>query len=143
VNVRGHQCACGNIGCAEAAGWSLPRIAQETPGFPDSTLASLPQLNFQALFAAARNQDPVAGTIQQHCLQVWAANAVAVIHAYDPEIVVFGGGVMQSADVILPFVQQHVQKHAWTSWGKPRVCAATLGANAALLGAVPLLSERL
>jgi hypothetical protein len=27
---------------------------------------------------------------------------VAVIHAYDPEVVVFGGGVMQSADADLP-----------------------------------------
>lgn len=143
VNYRGHQCACGNVGCAEAeaAGWSLPRLVRETPGFHDSSLANVAQLNFQALFAAARNKDAVACAVQQHCLTIWAANAVAVIHAYDPEMVVFGGGVMQSADVILPFVQQYVDKHAWTSWGKPRVCAATLGGNAALLGAVPLLAE--
>src|ERR1700758_3040721 len=38
VDYRGHQCACGNVGCAEAeaAGWSLPRIVRETPGFHDS-----------------------------------------------------------------------------------------------------------
>ena len=145
VNYRGHKCACGNIGCAEAeaAGWSMPRIVRETPGFEDSSLASVTQLNFQALFAAARNQDAVAHAVLQHCLNIWAANAVAVIHAYDPEVVVFGGGVMQSADVILPFVQKHVEEYAWTSWGTPRVCAALLGGNAALLGAVPLLSEDL
>ena len=145
VNYRGHKCACGNIGCAEAeaAGWSLPRIARETPGFHESTLASAQQLNFQTLFAAARNEDPVALIVREHCLHVWAANAVAVIHAYDPEVVVLGGGVMESADDILPFVQEHVQKHAWTSWGRPRVCAATLGGNAGLLGAIPLLSEHL
>ena len=143
VNFRGHTCACGNIGCAEAeaAGWSLPRIAQETPGFRESSLADVPQLNFQALFAAFRNEDLVACTVLQHCLDVWAANAVAVIHAYDPEMVVFGGGVMQAADVILPFVQEFVDKHAWTGWGKPRVRAGILGGNAALMGAVPLLSE--
>jgi glucokinase len=143
VNFRGHKCVCGNVGCAEAeaAGWSLPIIVQETPGFHESSLAHVAQLNFQALFAAARNEDAVALTVQQHCLNVWAANAVAVIHAYDPEMVVFGGGVMQSSDVILPFVQEHVEKHAWTSWGTPRLCAGTLGGNAALMGAVPLLSE--
>jgi glucokinase len=101
-------------------------------------------MDFQALFAAARNEDAVASAVQQHCLSVWAANAVALIHAYDPEVVVFGGGVMQNADVILPFIEEHVEKHAWTSWVTPRgVCAAVLAGNAALLGAVPLLSEDL
>jgi predicted NBD/HSP70 family sugar kinase len=42
-------------------------------------------------------------------LNVWTVNAVALIHAYDPEVVVFGGGVMQSADVILPFVEEYVE----------------------------------
>jgi glucokinase len=145
VNYRGHECACGNIGCAEAeaAGWSLPQIARETPGFQESSLASVEQLDFHTLFSAAQNGDGVARVVQQHCLHIWAANAVAVIHAYDPEVVVFGGGVMQSPDVILTFVQKYVEDHAWTSWGTPRVCAATLGGNAALLGAVPLLSEDL
>jgi glucokinase len=143
VDYRGHKCACGNVGCAEAeaSGWALPRIVRETPGFDKSSLAVVEQIDFQALFAAARNEDAVASAVRQHCLNVWAANAVALIHAYDPEVVVFGGGVMQNADVILPFVEEHVEKHAWTSWGIPRVCAAILGGNAALLGAVPLLSE--
>jgi glucokinase len=145
VNYRGHKCACGNVGCAEAeaSGWSLPQLVRETPGFHESSLANVEQLNFQTLFAAAQNEDAVALAVQQHCLNVWAANAVAQIHAYDPEVVVFGGGVMQSADVILTFVEKYVEEHAWTSWGSPRVCAAILGGDAALLGAVPLLSEDL
>jgi len=145
VDYRGHKCKCGNVGCAEAeaSGWALPRIVRETPGFDESILAGVAQIDFQALFTAARNEDAVAHAVQQHCLKVWAVTAVALIHAYDPEVVVFGGGVMQSADVILPFVEEYVKKHAWTSWGTPRVCAAILGGKAALLGAVPLLSEDL
>jgi glucokinase len=145
VNYRGHKCACGNVGCAEAeaSGWSLPRIVRETPGFGNSSLAGVAQLNFQALFAEAHNQDSVASAVREHCLNIWAANAVAAIHAYDPEVVVIGGVVMQSAHAILPFVEEYVEKHAWTSWGTPRVCSAILGGNAALLGAVPLLSEDL
>ena len=143
VNYLGHKCTCGNIGCAEAeaAGWSLPRIVRETPGYEESILANETQIDFQALFAAAGNEDAVALAVRRHCLSIWAVNAVALIHAYDPEVVVFGGGVMQSAHIILPFVEDYVEKHAWTSWGRPKVCAAILGGNAALLGAAPLLSE--
>jgi glucokinase len=145
VNYRGRRCVCGNVGCAEAeaSGWSLPQIVRETRGFDASSLASVAEINFDTLFAAARGEDAVAREVQQHCLNIWAANAVAMIHAYDPKVVVFGGGVMQSADVILPFIQKYVKKHAWTCWGAPRVCAGILGRNAALFGAALLLSEDL
>jgi glucokinase len=63
------------------------------------------------------------------------------VHAYDPEIVILGGGVMKSADAILPYIKSHVQKYAWTPWGKVEVRAAELGDNAALLGAIPMVAE--
>jgi glucokinase len=49
VNYRGRKCACGSIGCAEAeaAGRSLPWILRETPGFDQSSLASVAQLVFK------------------------------------------------------------------------------------------------
>jgi glucokinase len=64
-----------------------------------------------------------------------------MVHAYDPEILVMGGGVLKRADVIVPYVQRYLDQHAWTEWGKVEVRAAQLGNNAALLGAVPLLME--
>lgn len=145
VDFQGRRCACGNIGCAEAeaAGWSLPQIIREAPGLADSSLSRASSLDFQTLFSVAELGDRVACDIRQRCLSVWASNAVASVHAYDPEMIVFGGGVMRSGEVILPFVRQYVKEHAWTTWGTPRVVAATLGENAALLGAVPLLSESL
>lgn len=143
VDYRGRLCSCGNIGCAEAeaAGWSLPGIVRDHPRFAESTLAGVEAIHFRALFDAADAGDAVALDVRQHCLEVWSADAVALIHAYDPEVVVIGGGVMHRADVILPFVQNHVDKHAWTAWGKPQVRAAGLGEHAGLLGAVPLLTE--
>jgi glucokinase len=143
VNFRGSLCNCGNVGCAEAeaSGWSLPRIAREWPGFTSSALAGKEQLNFEDLFASAAQGDAVATGIRQHCLGVWAATVVALVHAYDPEVVVIGGGVMKSSDAILPAIQQHLDQHAWTAWGKPQVRAAMLGNKAALFGAIPLLLE--
>jgi glucokinase len=41
---------------------------------------------------------------------------------------------------VLPAIEAHVNAHAWTPWGKVRVVEAALGAQAALLGAVPLLA---
>jgi glucokinase len=143
VLFTGRQCSCGALGCAEAeaSGWSLPSVVREWPGIEKSGLSKHPRVGFKELFEEAAAGDGVAIAVRNRCLNVWAADAVGLVHAYDPEIVVVGGGVMESADVILPYVESYVHKHAWTPWGKVQVRAAELGNNAALLGAIPLLSE--
>jgi glucokinase len=145
VLFTGRPCSCGAIGCAEAeaSGWSLPLIVKDWPGASESTMSKYSDIGFKELFAEAIAGDKVAIAIRDRCLNVWAADAVGLVHAYDPELIVIGGGVMKSADVILPYIESYVQKYAWTPWGKVQVRAAELGNNAALLGAVPLLSEAL
>lgn len=143
VLFSGRPCTCGAIGCAEseAGGWALPFVVKEWPGISGSALAKYKDVGFKELFAESARGDAIAGAIRDRCLNIWAVDAVGLVHAYDPEIIVIGGGVMQSADVIIPYVEAYVQKHAWTPWGKVQVRAAKLGNNAALLGAIPLLSE--
>jgi glucokinase len=115
-------------------------MAREWAGFPESGLAQQERIDFRSLFELARLGDRVAREIRDYCLLVWATAAVGLIHAYDPELVVIGGGVMRSADVILPHIQQFVNEHAWTPWGRVQIAAAALGNHAGLFGAAPLLS---
>lgn len=145
VRFDGRQCTCGAIGCAEAeaSGWSLPLLVREWAGIASSPLQRYEDVGFRELFAEAARGDRIACEIRDHCLRVWATVTVGLVHAYDPEIVIFGGGVMKSADAILPFIKSHVQKHAWTPWGKVEVRAAALGNNAALLGAIPMVAQAL
>ena len=145
VAYRGRPCNCGNIGCAEAhaSTWALPAIAKERPGFDASALAREPRIDFAALFRAAREGDAFARELAEECSGVWAAAVVALIHAYDPEIVVIGGNVMRAGDAVLNPIRRHVEKHAWTPWGQVRVVAAALGNSSALLGSLPLLKEKL
>jgi glucokinase len=141
ILFNGRPCTCGAIGCAEAeaSGWSLPEVCRSTNGFETSPLAKEEKITFERLFHYSDLGDPVAVEVRERCLAVWGAATVALIHAYDPEVVVFGGGVMKSAATILPFVQDYVNRHAWTPWGKVSVRNAQLGNHAALLGAIPLL----
>jgi glucokinase len=145
VLFNGRRCMCGAIGCAEAeaSSWALPLIAKDWPGILQSRLApAMARLDFALLFQAAEEGDTVACQIRDRCLQVWSVAAVGMVHAYDPEVLLLGGGVLKSAQAIIPFVQNYLDEHAWTVWGKVQVRAAGLGSQAALLGAVPLLMER-
>lgn len=143
VLYDGRTCLCGNIGCveAQASTWALPGICRTWPRFSESALARVPVLDFAALFQWSRAGDATAIAIRNRCLDVWAAGAVGLVHAYDPEILVLGGAVMKSGDQVLPFLEACVHSHAWTPWGKVQVRKAELGGDAGLLGAIPLLKE--
>ena len=138
---NGRPCTCGAVGCAEAEAstWALPDICRSTPGFASSALSGETPINFEALFRHASAGDAVAIEVRDRCVAVWSSMAVGLVHAYDPELIVFGGGVMKRAAEILPPIQAYVHRHAWTPWGKVEIRHAQLGNEAALLGAIPLL----
>ncbi len=142
MNPRGRRCTCGGSGCAEseASTWALPGVCRDWPGFAGSSLAHEDHIDFAMLFQASGAGDQIAEDILAYCIDVWGALAVGLIHAYDPEVVVIGGGVMRRADRILPAIQKRVER-AWTPWGKVQVKPAQCGEEAGLLGAVPLLKE--
>jgi len=136
INPEGPECNCGNIGCVEAqsSSWSLNRQITSSPYYKQSCLSKFENTGFKELFEAAQQGDDLAEKVKTKCLQIWSAGAVNLIHAYDPEMIVLGGGVMNSKDEILPFVRQWVNKHAWTPWGSVRIEASELMNDAAILG---------
>jgi len=98
VLFTGRPCTCGAIGCAEseAAGWSLPLVIAEWPEASQSSLAKYSKVGFKELFSEASAGDQVAAAIRDRCLKIWSATAVGLVHVYDPDIIVIGGGVMKS-----------------------------------------------
>jgi len=145
VRHGGRRCACGNIGCAEAEASTsvLASLAEAHPAFATSPLAREPVLDYAAVFRLAEQGDPCARALRDHSLKVWSALAVNVIHAYDPARLILGGGVMGSAEVILPAVREYVARHAHTPWGQVEVLASELGDRAALIACEWLVDERL
>ncbi|MGD0226630.1 MAG: ROK family protein [Terriglobia bacterium] len=141
VDFNGRTCTCGAVGCAEAEASTvaLPGVCRSHPSFASSALAAEPSITYARLFYHAGQGDQVAQEICDRSMRVWGTALVGLIHAYDPEVIVVGGGIMKSGDRIIPFLQSYVERYAWTPWGKVKVCSAELGNDAALLGAVPLL----
>jgi glucokinase len=140
--LSGRLCSCGNVGCveAEASSLVLDGICREHPQYTASALADLEHVTFKDVFANADSGDRCALSIRERVLRVWAAAAVSWIHAYDPEILVFGGGVMSAADSILPAISAHVDRHAWTPSGKVILRKGALGNEASLFAATALFN---
>lgn len=141
VRVGGRRCGCGNVGCAEAEASTsvLGEIAATLPGLADSALAQVAPLDYAAVFRLAAEGDACAVALRAHSLQVWSALVVNLIHAFDPERVVLGGGIMASGEVILPAVRDYVARHAHTPWGHVAILPSKLGSEAALVAGEWLL----
>ena len=145
IRYDGWACNCGNIGCLEAYGstWCLPATVRSANDYSTSMLAAEPVIDLYALFEAAGKGDPLAARIRQECLEIWSAGVVNLIHAYDPEVVVIGGGVMSRAGEILPRIDENVGRHAWTPWGKVAIRATQLQDDAGIVGVVHCLQHNI
>jgi len=144
VRHGGRKCACGNAGCAEAEASTafLAQLAAERPGWEQSLLKHEPTLDYAAVLRLAGSGDDFARKLLEHSVSVWGSLAVNLIHAYDPELVVFGGGIMAGGDVLLPALRGHVERYAHTPWGKVRVVASELGDDAGIVAAEWLVEEQ-
>lgn len=140
----GKPCICGGIGCVETecGSWALPKVAAEDPRYPGSALSRESLIDYTAVFRLADAGDAVASDLRDRAIAWWSSLLVTLIHAYDPERIVVGGGIMGSAAVILPKLQAAATR-AWTPWGTVQVVASELGSQAALLGMAAALEREL
>ena len=121
----------------------MPELFRKHPKFSSSKAAKADLLDFELLFQLAAEKDKTAMDILTDCLNAWSAAIITMIHAYDPEMVIIGGGVMKSEKQILPYIQQKVNQYAWTPWGKVAVKSAKFTDEAGQLGITYLLNRYL
>jgi glucokinase len=145
IKYDGRMCNCGNKGCVEtyASTWSLKERIKEHKKFKKSSLSNASVIDFEMLFLEADNNDALAIEFKNDCIELWSAAIVNLIHAYDPEVVVIGGGVMHRQEELIPLIKEKVHQHAWTPWGKVDIRPSTLLADAGLHGAVYCLQHKL
>lgn len=141
VVLDGRVCSCGNRGCAESeAGTAfLDRVIERVAANEAGSFNGHRPRGFSELFEAVDRGNRTALAVLEHCLLVWSVLTVSLIHAYDPEVVVYGGSVLKRSHEILPRIQEYVNKHAWTPGRNVPLRVSTFGSDAGLLGAIPLI----
>ena len=141
IDFEGDQCNCGNVGCVETVGstWALNKNILKIKNYKESSLIANKELSFKDVFEAAAESDSVAIELKKRSLEAWAAAVINLLHAYDPEKVIIGGGIMESKDEIIPFIEQRVKERSWLPTQIP-IMAATQTKNAGILGVCSLLT---
>ncbi len=150
IEPGGRPCPCGNAGCTEAyaSARAVREIAfEQAATWPDSKSAFAALLRaggpgteehriLESLYRAVREDDPFAFVLHRNFCGVLARVASILASTIAPDRVLFGGGVMGSADLIIPeitrqfgtLVMRHVHDHV-------QIDIAQLGVDAGLIGA--------
>ena len=133
IDRNGPVCPCGQRGCLELY-CSATALRQRTlEAHPE--LRNHPGDVLEQFFLGVREGLPRYGETCEAMVEDLATGIVNIVHAYAPDVVVLGGGVMKSADVLLPLVTALVHQRAWTfPRGMVKIVPASLGDTAAAIG---------
>ena len=136
INVHGESCNCGFFGCLEreASTWALPSIIKKHAQLAGSSLSRIAVPEYSHLFEEAQKGDALAIALLEQSLKAWGTAVVNLIHMYDPEMIIIGGGVMRQQQKILSHMRRMVDQYAWLPAGTTKLAAAEQVDYAGLLG---------
>jgi glucokinase len=123
-------------GCIEGyvASWALPHRVVNMAGYQQSCLSTEKRIDYRAIFSCAAAGDLLAIELREQAIEAWSALIINFIQSFDPACVIIGGGIMASAETILPPIREFINRHAILSGGTVAIFAAEQGDQAALLG---------
>jgi glucokinase len=137
------QCGCGRRGCLEAyaSATSVVHRTQEALA-EDGSRSSLHEsakkgeLTSEIIFEAAAAGDELAAKIVEDTAFYLAVGAMNMMHTIDPDMVVFGGGMIAAGDAFLERIRHHVREMAFpVPAAKTQIRYAQLGSDAGFIGA--------
>ncbi len=143
----GEECGCGRHGCWEAYASATGLIRQTKEAIaahPDSITAKLAaeqgKVSGRTAFDAMRKGDPVGKEIVDRYIGYLACGLVNIINIFQPEVLCIGGGICREGSTLLDPLNVYIERERYSKYSKhqTRLCVATLGNDAGIIGAACL-----
>ena len=140
MEADGAPCSCGQRGHLESysAGWAIAAYAkQQLQEGRKSTLSSLGDFSTKELSAEAHKGDALAIEAIERSGKYLGLAMVNFVHAFNPSIIIFGGGVSQNGELLFKPIRDALNKNVMDqAYLKDlKITTASLGDNAGLMGA--------
>ncbi|MGI0130723.1 MAG: ROK family protein [Thermoplasmata archaeon] len=143
----GRRCRCPNTGCLEAyaGGWAIAERAREEVESHPAEGAGLLRLagsreaiTAETVFQAGRAGDLLAQRLIEETSRYLADGAVGIANAFNPSLLVVGGGLVSGRPELVDVVAAAVRTRCQPPAAQSRVVGAHLGENAGLVGAAEM-----
>ena len=147
IDPEGPVCECGSRGCLESlsSGTAVAREARrrlssgEQSTIMDLVGGRIEDVTSVVVTEAARAGDGAARAIIEDAATNLGIGMANLILAFDPGVIVIGGGMSQSLDLMMPGITREVDWHATRYLGsRTPVIKSELADDVSLLGAAAL-----
>lgn len=129
VEPDGPLCFCGNKGCWEAvASGSALKLMAESNGYEGAA----------ELVRASNSKDKKARQLIVTYADKLGTGIVSLLHIFNPEMVVIGGGVSKSFDDLIPFIYNRIQNSAMPPYRSCPIVGARQTEDSGILGSAKL-----
>lgn len=133
----GPECPCGKRGCFEHYASVTALIRRAHAAAPGT------EWNGRRIFAHAAQGDAVMLRVLDEWIGDVAAGITGLVHIFNPEAVLVGGGVSTQEELLMAPLRRRVLQGVMPRFAESlRVEAATLGNDAGMIGAVRFFLER-
>jgi glucokinase len=96
------------------------------------------------VFAAFQNSDPLATEVIRQCIEYWGMAVANLVSLFNPEKIIFGGGVFGPAIRLIPEITREARKWAQPiSMNQVSIEASALGEDAGIYGAAFLALKQM
>jgi glucokinase len=147
LDPEGPLCACGNRGCLEnyVSGLALAKMAQEQlQAGAESSLRTvcegeLGRITAKEIGEQAESGDPLSISLMKQAGYYLGVGLTNLIHLFNPQVIVFGGGVMKNGRILLEEAERVIRQRCISRMASQATFQfTTMGAEAGVLGAAGL-----
>jgi len=149
LDVDGPRCGCSGIGCLEAmaAGPAIARNAVQAIEAGRETLITdlvdgdLSRISAREVNEAAQQGDALGIELIRQAGVLLGIGLVSLLHLFNPQIIVIGGGVSKAGDLLFEPIRETVRARCMAEdyWRDTAIVPAALGDDVGLMGAIALV----
>jgi glucokinase len=138
------RCGCGRRGCLEAYASATAVVGRAREALEEDSgrsalhavLRAHGDITAKDIFDAAAGGDALADRIVEETAFYLGVGAMNLMHVIDPDMIVFGGGMIAAGESFLERIRRHVRELAFpVPAEKTQVRYAQLGSDAGFIGA--------
>lgn len=149
---NGELCGCGRHGCWESLVSprnAVRQIRAQLSARAGGMIAELVQgdldkITFDLVVQAARANDPIALNALQHIARWLGLGIANLVNAFNPELVVLGGGLARASQVLTPVVEATVKENALRQpQATLKITVSAFGSEACAVGAAAIVLDEI
>lgn len=132
LHQQGELCGCGNRGCFERYASTSALIRRIHTRYPARSI-----MNGMEVFQCIKKGDQEIQIVVNEWIEDIAAGCVSLVHIFNPEIIVIGGGVSNEREYLIEPLRKKIKEKAMPMFAKDlEIKQAKLGNTAGIVGAV-------